>query len=94
MAAFFLFGKYSADAAKDISLSRTDETLKLIKKFGGELISIHALLGEIDLVCIVTFPGIEQAIKFSVAITRLTGIQFTTSEAVSVEDFDRLISEI
>jgi len=94
MATYFLFGKYSADAAKGISTSRTEEANKLIQKFGGEVKSIYALLGEPDLVIIATFPGIEQVVKSSIAITKLTGIAFTTSEAIAVEDFDRMISDI
>ena len=94
MATFFMFGKYSADALKGISAGRTEKAGKLIQKYGGEIKSIHALLGEKDLVIIAQFPGIEHAVKSSIALSRLTGIAFTTSEAVAVEDFDRMVSEI
>ena len=94
MATFLLFGKYSVKAMKGMSSQRTEEANKLIEKFGGEVKSIYALLGEKDLVIVATFPGIEEAVKSSIAITKLTGIVFTTSEAVPVEDFDRMISEI
>jgi len=77
-----------------MSASRTEKANKLIQKFGGEIKSIYALLGEKDLVIIATFPGTEQALKSSIAISKLTGIAFTTSEAIPVEDFDRMISDI
>lgn len=94
MATYFLFGKYSAEALKGMSSGRTEKANKLIQKFGGEIKSIYALMGEKDLVIIATFPGTEQALKSSIAVSKLTGIAFTTSEAVAVEDFDRMISDI
>ena len=36
MATFFMFGKYSAEALKEISADRTDTAKGLIKSFGGE----------------------------------------------------------
>ncbi len=94
MATFFMFGKYSSEALKGISAERTREASDLVKKFGGEIKSIHALLGGQDLVIIADFPGIEQAMKASVALSKMTGIAFTTSPAVAVEDFDRMMTEI
>jgi pyruvate/oxaloacetate carboxyltransferase len=40
------------------------------------------------------FPTTEQALAASVALHMLTGISFTTSPVVDVEQFDRMISEI
>jgi uncharacterized protein with GYD domain len=94
MGTFFMFGKYSSEALKEISAERTDKANNLIKKFGGEVISMYALLGKEDLVFIVNFPGIEQAMKASVALSKLTGISFTTSPAVTVEEFDKMIAEL
>jgi len=45
------------------------------------------------LVFIVDFPKVEQAIKASVALNKLTGISFTTSQAITVKEFDKLISK-
>ncbi|NIM96623.1 MAG: GYD domain-containing protein [candidate division Zixibacteria bacterium] len=94
MATFLMFGKYSPEAFRGIGAERTQEVGNLIKKFGGELKSLHALLGEKDLVGIVTFPGIEEAMMASVALTKLTGISFTTSPAVTVEEFDKMMADV
>jgi uncharacterized protein with GYD domain len=94
MATFFMFGRYSSEALKGISAGRTEKGSSLIKKFGGEVRSIYALLGDQDLVIIADFPGIEQAMKASVALCKMTGIAFSTSPAVAVEDFDKMMSEI
>ena len=94
MATFLMFGQYTPEALKGISSKRTKEATSLIKKFGGEVKAMYSLLGEKDLLFILTFPGIEQAIKASVALNKLTGISFTTLPAVTVEDFDKLIAEI
>lgn len=54
---------------------------------------MFALLGEKDLVSILNFPGMEQAMKASVAMSKSTGISFTTFLAVTVEDFDKIVEE-
>jgi uncharacterized protein with GYD domain len=94
MAAYFLFGKYSSDALKGMSAGRTEEATKLIQKFGGEVKSIYALLGDKDLVIITTFPANENAVKASIALNKLTGIAFSTSPAIAVEEFDKLITGV
>ena len=94
MATFFMFGKYSFEALEKISANRTEKAADLIKKFDGEIKSIYALLGEQDLVLIATFQGIEQATKASVALSKMTKISFTTSPAIPVEDFDKMMAEL
>lgn len=94
MATYFMFGKYSADAIKAISAERTQKVIDVVKKSGGEVQSMHALLGEKDLVFVVNLPGMEQAIQASVALSKMTGIAFTTAPAVTVEDFDKLMAKV
>ena len=53
----------------------------------------YALLGDADLVLIVDLPDNEQAMKTSVALTKLLGIAFTTTPAVTIEEFDRLMAD-
>jgi len=93
MATFFMFGKYTSKAIKEISIERTQQAVAEIKKLGGNMIAMHALLGEYDLLFCVSLPGVEEAIKASVALKRLTGISFTSCPAVSVEVFDQLMAE-
>jgi len=94
MATFIMMGKYTSESLKGISSERTDKAVYLIKKCGGEVKSIYALLGKHDLIAIVDYPGIEQAMKASIALSKLTGIAFTTSQAISVEEFDKMVTEI
>jgi uncharacterized protein with GYD domain len=93
MATFFMFGKYSFEAMNALSAERTQQAVSEIKKLGGEVNAMHALLGEYDLVLCVALPGVEEAIKASVTLAKLTGISFTTCPAVTVETFDRLVGE-
>ena len=94
MATFFMFGKYSSEALKGMSAKRTDKVRGIIKKFGGQVKSMYALLGEQDLVLIANFPGIEGVMKASVALNKLTGIAFTTSPAVTVKEFDKIMTKV
>ena len=93
MPIFIMFGKYSSEALKGISSQRTDKAVDLIKKNGGKVISMYAVMGEHDLVFTLEFPSSENAIAASVALNKLTGITFKTSPVVEVEKFDKLISK-
>ncbi|HUX79666.1 MAG TPA: GYD domain-containing protein [Alphaproteobacteria bacterium] len=92
MPIFMMFGKYSTAALKGISPERTDKAVELIKKNGGKVISMYAVLGEHDLVLTLDFPDPGKALATSVALNKLTGISFTTSPVVEVEKFDKLIA--
>ena len=93
MATFLMFGKYSGEAIKGISRQRTKKSTALIKKLGGKVVDMYAMLGYEDLLLIVKFPGIDQAIKASVALSKLTGIGFTTLPAVTIDEFDKLMKK-
>jgi uncharacterized protein with GYD domain len=90
METYFMFGKYSPEAIKGISGKRTEEAVSLIKRLGGKVQDVYALLGPYDLAFVVDFPGTEEALKASLALSRLTGIGFLTSPAMKVEDFDKI----
>ncbi len=91
MATYLMFGKYSVESAKSISAKRTDQSLALIKKYGGEFKAGYALLGEVDVVLVLDLPDTEHAMQTSAALTKLLGISFTTAPAVSIEEFDKLM---
>ena len=93
MPIFLMFGKYSPEALKGISPERTDKAVELIRKNGGQVVSMYAVLGEHDLVFTLDFPDAEKALATSVALNKLTGISFTTSPVVEVEKFDKLMTE-
>ncbi|MBN1912870.1 MAG: GYD domain-containing protein [Candidatus Omnitrophica bacterium] len=91
MAKFVMLGKYSREAVRGISAGRTKKAVEIIKKSGGRVVSIYALLGEYDLVLIVELPGSAQAMKVSIALAKLSNISFTTFPAMAVEEFDRMM---
>ena len=93
MSIFLMFGKYSSEAMKDISPDRTEKVREVIQKNGGKIIYMYAVMGEHDLVFTIDFPDADKAIASSVALYKLTGIHFTTSPVVDVEQFDRLVGE-
>ena len=92
MATYVMFGKYSVEGMKGISAKRSDEAKALIKKNGGELKAAYAMLGSTDLVMIVELPDTAKALATSAALAKLTGIAFTTSPAVTIDEFDKLMS--
>ena len=91
MATYIMFGKYSLAAVKGISAARTNKVVGIVKKLGGKVDGMYAMLGEKDLVFIVTLPGNREAMKASVAFAKATGIAFTTCPAVSVAEFDKIL---
>jgi uncharacterized protein with GYD domain len=94
VATYLMFGSYSQDSVRKISAKRTDDTVRLIEKNGGKLTAAYALLGEKDLLLIVDVPTTEQAMKTSVALSRMLGIGFSTTPAVSIEAFDKLTERL
>lgn len=90
MATFLMLGNYSAKAMEGISAARTKKVEEIIKEQKGRIVSLHALLGQYDLALLTELPDTETAVKVSVALSRSTGIGFTTLPAVDVEVFDKL----
>jgi uncharacterized protein with GYD domain len=91
MAKFLMFGKYSLDGVKGIAADRTKKVVEIIQKSGGKVNAMYVLLGRYDIAFVVDFPGNAEAMKASIAITKLTGIGFTTCPALLVEEFDKII---
>lgn len=94
MATFLMFGKYSSQAVQEISAARSNNCMDLIKQMGGRLVAAYAMLGEADLLVVVELPDVAAAMKTSLALSKLTGIAFTTCPAVSVEEFDKLAAQV
>jgi uncharacterized protein with GYD domain len=91
MTTYIMFGKFATGAVKEISAERTEKSAAIVEDCGGKVQALYALLGETDVLAIADFPSLEQAMKASVELTKLLGISFVTSPAVTVEEFDKLI---
>ena len=91
---FFMFGRYSSEAAGRISVDRTRAAHQAVENFGGTVKAIYALMGEYDLVLIAELPRMAEAMKASIALKRLTDISFFTTAAMPVEEFDQLVGEM
>jgi len=87
-----MFGKYTPEAIDKISATRTESANAIIGDCGGVLKAAYALLGETDIIALVEFPSIEKALKASIELGRSLGITFKTAPAVSMDEFDKLIT--
>lgn len=92
MATFIMRGKYSAEATKQISAKRTKKGTQIVRRNGGELVAVYATMGKTDILVIAEFPGIEEAMKASLDLNKALGISFSTVPAISIEEFDKLVS--
>lgn len=91
MATYIMLGTYSAKGIRGASSARSDDAIKAIEQHGGKLKDVWALLGDIDLVVVVDMPSTEAAMKTSLALTRLLGVTFSTSPALTYKEFDKLL---
>ena len=91
MAKFLMLGKYSIEGVKGIAAERTKKVVEAIQRSGGKVNAMYALLGGHDIALIVDFPGNTDVMKASIAITKLTGIGFTTCPALPIEEFDKIL---
>ncbi len=94
MSLYFMFGNYSQKSIKEISSERTEKSIALIEKNGGKLVGGYALMGDKDLVLIVDLPSTEKVMQTSVALSKMLGIGFSTSPAVTIETFDKLLKDL
>jgi uncharacterized protein with GYD domain len=92
MLTFIMTGKYSAEAIKQISTKRTTKGTEIVRQCGGKLVAVYATMGKTDILVLAEFPGVEEAIKASVALNKALGISFSTVPALRIEDFDKLVS--
>lgn len=92
MAKFFMYGKYSQEALKGISSERTKKALDVIAKAGGKVNSMYAFLGKYDIVLITDFPAVTDVMKAAIVLNKLIGITFTSFPAISIEEFDKIIT--
>lgn len=90
MTTFFFFGTYTRESIPGIDAKRTKQAEAIIQGFGGTLRSIYALLGSLDIVLIADMPGVPEAMEASLAISKGSGIHFSTEPAVPVAEFDEL----
>ena len=94
MATFFMFGKYTSEAAKGISPERTVQVREAIEKVGGQVKDIYILLGEYDVVIITELPRMAEAMQASILLKRLTNISFFTAAAMPVDEFDKIATDM
>jgi len=92
MATFIMTGRYSAEATKQISAKRTTKGTQIVRRCGGELLAVYATMGKTDILVVAEFPGVKEAMKASVDLNRALGISFSTVPAISIEEFDKLVS--
>ena len=90
MTTYILFGKMTVNVVKDISSVGTMNATNIIEKYGGQIQALYALLGGADVLAIIDFPGMNEAMKASLELTKLLGIAFSTSPAMAIDEFDKL----
>lgn len=90
MARYLMLGKYSPEGIKGIKAERTKKVVGLIKKNGGRIIGMYALIGPYDLALLIDMPNNASLMKTAIAITKLTAIGFFSSPAISVDEFDKI----
>jgi uncharacterized protein with GYD domain len=88
-----MFGKYSPDALRQVSEERTRKVIEIAGRFEGKLTAMYAVLGAYDLILTGEFSDMEKALQASVAITKETGISFSTLPAMPVAEFDKLVGK-
>ncbi len=90
MTEYIFFGKYSPEAIRLVSPARTKKAYDLVKKSGGSIKFMYAILGDKDLVFVAEFPDNEKAMQASIDLYKLTGISFSAHPAIPVEKFDKI----
>ena len=91
MTTFIITGRYSTEGIKQISVERTTKATEIAEQCGGKIVATYATMGETDLLAIMEFPDVHEAIKASVDLNRALGISFSSVPAIRIEEFDNLV---
>lgn len=91
MTTFIMTGRYSTEGIKLISVERTTKAAEIVEQCGGKIVVTYATMGEADLLAIMEFPDVYEAMKASVELNRALGISFSSVPAVRIEEFDKLV---
>jgi len=91
MTTFIMTGRYTTEAIKKITGKRTTKAHEIVKKCGGKIVSAYAMMGETDVLAVMEFSSINDAIKASVALSKALEISFSTVPAIRIEEFDKLV---
>ena len=67
-----------------------DKPGPFVDQCGGTIHAVYATMGDTDLLVIVDFPGVAEAVKASITLTKALGITFSSVPALGVEEFDKL----
>jgi uncharacterized protein with GYD domain len=94
MSKFFMFGKYTSDGFRNMTSERTTRVREMVAQRGGKVCDAYALLGKFDIVFIVEQTSMPEAMQTAVALRHLTGISFSTYQAVPIEAFDKMLDEL
>ncbi len=89
-----MFGKYGPEGIQQITAQRSRLVHDLIAKAGGRVRESYALLGQYDLVFVVDLPNMTDAIRASMAMSRLTNISFSTCAAMPIAEFDQTAEDL
>lgn len=93
MATFVMRGTYPPEVVKQISSERNVRGYQILQECGATNVSVYATMGEDDILVLADFPGIHEAMKASVSLTRELGISFDTVPALPIDDFDALVGK-
>ena len=91
MKTFIMTGRYTPEAVRRISGERTAKASEIIQQCGGKLVAAFATMGDTDLLAIMEFSSVAEAMKASVALNKALGISFSTVPAIRIEEFDVLV---
>ena len=94
MYTYFMFGKYQNGSVKNASADRTNICKEITHQYGGNFVNCWALMGECDIICQVTFPDNDTAMKCAVAWNKCTGMDWKTCPAVDVNNYDEFAKEV
>ncbi len=90
MGLYLMHGKYNPGSLQKISSERTEKAKDLVQENGGKIKACYAMLGENDLLFVVNFPNVKSVVKTSVEMGNLLGISFSTTPAITIDEFDQL----
>ena len=86
MPKFIMCGSCPPEALREVGVGYKEKVVEVISEYNGSVDAMYSMLGEFDLIIFADLPDIESVMNVSMELNKLTGIAFSTSLAVELQE--------
>ena len=90
MSKFIMCGSCPPEALKEVGVGYKEKVVEVVSDCNGTIDAMYSTLGEFDLIIFADLPDVESAMNASIELNKLTGVAFSSSPAVELQELLKL----